>query len=46
VVAVSYGEPISPMGAADSPEDVQAFTDLVMAAIAEQTEQARKLAKA
>lgn len=46
VVAVSYGDPISPNGAADSPEDVQAFTDLVMAVIAEQTEQARKLAEA
>jgi 1-acyl-sn-glycerol-3-phosphate acyltransferase len=46
VVAVSYGEPISPKGAPDSPGDVLAFTDLVMAAIAEQTEQARKLAEA
>ena len=46
VVAVSYGEPISPNGAADSADDVQAFTDLVMAAIEEQTEQARKLAEA
>jgi len=46
VVAVSYGEPISPNGAADSAVDVQAFTDLVMAAIEEQTEQARKLAEA
>jgi 1-acyl-sn-glycerol-3-phosphate acyltransferase len=46
VVAVSYGEPISPKGAADSPEDVQGFTDLVMAAIAEQTEQAKKLTAA
>jgi hypothetical protein len=46
VVAVSYGEPISPKGAADSPGDVLAFTDLVIAAIAEQTEQARKLAEA
>ena len=46
VVAVSYGEPISPNGAADSAVDVQAFTDLVMAAIEEQREQARKLAAA
>ena len=46
VVAVSYGEPISPNGAVDSDVDVQAFTDLVMAAIEEQTEQARKLAEA
>ena len=44
VVAVSYGDPISPNGAADSPEDVQAFTDLVMAAIAEQAQQAKELA--
>ena len=46
VVAVSYGEPISPNGAADSPEDVLAFTDLIVAAIAEQTERARRLAEA
>ena len=46
VVAVSYGEPISPNGAADSAVDVQVFTDLVMAAIEEQTEKARKLAEA
>ena len=46
VVAVSYGEPISPNGAVDSDVDVQAFTDLVMAAIEEQTEKARKLAEA
>jgi hypothetical protein len=46
VVAVSYGEPISPKGAADSPEDVLAFTNLIMAAIADQTERARKLAEA
>ena len=46
VVAVSYGEPISPNGEADPAVDVQAFTDLVMAAIEEQTEKARKLAEA
>lgn len=44
VVAVSYGEPISPEGIADSPDDVQAFTDLVMAAIGEQAQQAKELA--
>jgi len=46
VVAVSYGEPISPNGEADPAVDVQTFTDLVMAAIEEQTEKARKLAEA
>lgn len=46
VVAVSYGEPISPNGEADPAVDVQAFTDLVMTAIEEQTEKARKLAEA
>lgn len=44
VVAVSYGEPIEPKGEADSAEDVQAFTDLVMAAIGEQAQQAKELA--
>jgi 1-acyl-sn-glycerol-3-phosphate acyltransferase len=43
-VAISYGEPIEPEGEADSAEDVQAFTELVMVAIAQQAEQARKLA--
>jgi 1-acyl-sn-glycerol-3-phosphate acyltransferase len=44
VVGVSYGEPVTPKGEADSPEDVRAFTDLVMTAIAEQTDRARELA--
>ena len=44
VVVVSYGDPVSPNGAADSPEDVEAFTDLVMAGIVEQVQRARELA--
>lgn len=44
VVAVVYGEPIEPRGDTTSPEDVQAFTDLVMAGIGEQVEHARTLA--
>ncbi len=43
-VAISYGQPIAPKGDADAPEDVQAFTDLVMVAIAAQAERARELA--
>ena len=46
VVAVSYGEPILPKGDPDSTEDLQAFTDLMMDAIAEQADRARKLAGA
>jgi 1-acyl-sn-glycerol-3-phosphate acyltransferase len=43
-VAISYGEPIEPEGEAGSAEDVQAFTEFVMVALAEQAERARKLA--
>jgi 1-acyl-sn-glycerol-3-phosphate acyltransferase len=45
VVVISYGEPVGPKGEADSSEDVQAFTDLVMTAIAAQAERAKELAK-
>ncbi len=40
-ITVSFGEPILPAGDADSPEDIQHFTDRVMAAIADQTARAR-----
>lgn len=46
VVVVSYGEPVRPQGEADSSEDVQAVTDLVMLAITKQSERARALADA
>lgn len=46
VVAISYGEPISPGGDPEAAEDVQAFTDLVMLAISKQAERARALADA
>lgn len=46
VVAISYGEPISPRGDPEAAEDVQAFTDLVMMAISKQAERARALADA
>ena len=45
VVAVSYGEPILPEGDPDSTDDIQAFTDLMMDAIAEQADRARALAE-
>ena len=45
IVALAYGEPIEPRGDPTSPEDVQVFTDLVMAGIAKQVEQARALAE-
>ncbi|MGA9161292.1 MAG: lysophospholipid acyltransferase family protein [Actinomycetota bacterium] len=44
VVAISYGEPIAPKGDADVPEDLQAFTELMMVAVAAQAERARELA--
>lgn len=46
VVAVSYGDPILPKGDPDSTEDLQAFTDLMVEAIARQADRARVLAEA
>jgi 1-acyl-sn-glycerol-3-phosphate acyltransferase len=46
VVAISYGEPIPPKGDAGSAADVQAFTDVIIDAIAAQSERARELAEA
>ncbi len=46
VVAVAFGDPVPPRGRVTSPEDVERFTDLVMAEVAEQTEEARALAEA
>jgi 1-acyl-sn-glycerol-3-phosphate acyltransferase len=46
VVAISYGEPIPPKGDAGSAADVQAFTDVITDAIANQAERARELAEA
>jgi 1-acyl-sn-glycerol-3-phosphate acyltransferase len=46
VVAISYGEPIPPKGDAGSAADVQAFTDVIIDAIAAQAERARELATA
>ena len=45
VVAVSYGDPIVPKGDADSAEDVQAFTDVILDAIASQADRAKELAE-
>jgi 1-acyl-sn-glycerol-3-phosphate acyltransferase len=45
-VAVVYGEPVEPRGDAESLEDVQVFTDLVMTGIAKQVAEARTLADA
>lgn len=45
-IAVVYGEPIDPRGDAESLEDVQVFTDLVMTGIAKQVAEARSLAAA
>jgi 1-acyl-sn-glycerol-3-phosphate acyltransferase len=45
-IAVVYGEPIDPRGDAESLEDVQVFTDLVMTGIAKQVAEARALAEA
>lgn len=46
VVAISYGEAIPPKGDAGSAADVQAFTDVIIDAIAAQSERARELAEA
>jgi 1-acyl-sn-glycerol-3-phosphate acyltransferase len=46
VVAISYGEPISPKGDPESTDDVQAFTDVMIDALTVQTERARELAGA
>jgi 1-acyl-sn-glycerol-3-phosphate acyltransferase len=46
VVAISYGEPIPPKGDAGSAADVQAFADVIIDAIAAQSERARELAEA
>ncbi len=43
-VGVAYGAPIEPQGDADAADDVQAFTDLVMAGIAKQVAEAKLLA--
>lgn len=43
---VAYGEPISAEGDPNSPEDVQAFTELVMASIAKQVDEARAIVDA
>jgi 1-acyl-sn-glycerol-3-phosphate acyltransferase len=45
-VAISYGEPIPPKGDAGSAADVQAFADVIIDAIAAQSERARELAEA
>jgi len=44
-IAVVYGEPIEPRGDAESLEDAQVFTDLVMNGIAKQVAEARTLAE-
>lgn len=44
-IAVVYGAPIEPRGAAGSLEDVQVFTDLVMTGIAKQAAEARSLTR-
>jgi 1-acyl-sn-glycerol-3-phosphate acyltransferase len=46
IVAISYGEPIRPKGDPDSPADVQAFTNVVMEALAAQAVRAKELAEA
>jgi len=43
-IAISFGDPIEPRGDVGSFSDIQAFTRVVMAAIAEQVERARVLA--
>jgi 1-acyl-sn-glycerol-3-phosphate acyltransferase len=44
VVVISYGEPIAPKGDPESTDDVQAFTDVMIDALAAQAERARELA--
>jgi 1-acyl-sn-glycerol-3-phosphate acyltransferase len=46
VVAISYGEPIRPKGDPGSTADVQAFTNVIMEALAEQQVRAKELAEA
>jgi 1-acyl-sn-glycerol-3-phosphate acyltransferase len=46
VVAISYGEPISSKGDPGSAADVEAFTNVIMEALAEQAARAKKLAEA
>jgi 1-acyl-sn-glycerol-3-phosphate acyltransferase len=46
VVAISYGEPITPKGDPGSTDDVQAFTDVMIDALAVQADRARELAGA
>ena len=46
LVAISYGEPITPKGDPESTDDVQAFTDVMIDALTVQTERARELAGA
>ncbi|SRR5581483_8836571 len=45
VVAVTFGDPVPALGDVTSPEDVERLTDLVMARIADQTQEARALAE-
>jgi 1-acyl-sn-glycerol-3-phosphate acyltransferase len=46
VVAISYGDPISPKGDPESTDDVQAFTDVMIDALTVRTDRARELAGA
>lgn len=46
VVAISYGEPISPTGDPGSAADVEAFTNVIMESLAEQAVRAKELAEA
>jgi len=46
VVAISYGEPIPPRGDPGSAADVEAFTSVIMEALAEQALRAKELAEA
>ena len=46
VVAISYGEPITPKGDPESTDDLQAVTDVMIDALTVQTERARELAGA
>jgi 1-acyl-sn-glycerol-3-phosphate acyltransferase len=43
-VALAFGPPVEPLGDPSSPDDVQAFTELIMTRIVEQTAAARNLA--
>ena len=42
-VALAFGPPVEPLGDPSSPDDVQAFTELIMTRIVEQTAAARDL---